>query len=287
MGTPIDNVNWEEKSEGMNALLNQKDSFTMHPIDQGFEAEVIKINSANKSYVLKIWNKNSKPDIRMQFRLLNFLFEQGLSVSKPLGWGTNAAGDRVLFTTFNGRPVTKVSVKNMKDMANIFHTIHVQDIKDIQLPKYDFIEYFFPGVIEHSDIYHALLSLVPTTEMKQKCMIHGDFHLENILEQNGRYTVIDWTNVQLGDPRYDFAWSYMLIKIYLSDRYANIFRSAYLLESDIQEEELEIFEALACLRWILLNRNGGTPKGPNSTKRVKNVIDNNQFLKSLPFNDFQ
>ena len=49
-------------------------------------------------------------------------------------------------------------------------------------PKYEFIDYFF----------------------------HGDFHLGNIVEVDERYMVIDWTNGQLGDSRYDFAWSLTL-----------------------------------------------------------------------------
>lgn len=105
----------------------------------------------------------------------------------------------------------------------------------------------------------------------------------NILEKNDRYTVIDWTNGQLGDPRYDFAWSLTLIKIYASDRYARVFRSAYFLENDIQQEELEVFEALACMRWMLLNRNGGTAKGPATMERVKKLMASNRFLHEWEF----
>jgi hypothetical protein len=85
----------------------------------------------------------------------------------------------------------------------------------------------------------------------------------------------------LGDSRYDFAWSLILLKIYISERYADVFRTAYLLENDMDQEELEIFEAWACLRWILLNRRGSTPKGPNTTKRVKSLIADNRFLKKM------
>jgi len=123
-------------------------------------------------------------------------------------------------------------------------------------------------------------------QMKQERMIHGDFHLGNIVEDNKRYTVIDWTNGQLGDPRYDLAWSLMLQKIYISERYADVFRSAYLLGNDIQQEELEVFEAMACLRWILLTRIGGVPKEPSTIKRVTRLISNNRFLKELVLSDF-
>jgi Ser/Thr protein kinase RdoA (MazF antagonist) len=279
-------VDWVEKNEIMDDLLIQEDTLITHPMDHGFEAEVMKISSNKESFVLKVWNKNSKPDISFQYRLLNVLFERGLSVSKPLGWGINPNGDKVLLTTFDGSPVLKVNEKKMTEIANILsriHQIHVKEIGNIQLPKYDFIDYFFPGVRENSDIYNALISLVQTTQIKQEHIIHGDFHLRNILEKNDRYTIIDWTNGQLGDPRYDFAWSLTLKKIYVSERYAYVFRSAYLLENDIQQKELEVFEALASLRWIMLNKSGSIPKGPNTIRRVKSLITNNPFLKKFEF----
>ncbi|CAH1214750.1 hypothetical protein PAECIP111893_03843 [Paenibacillus plantiphilus] len=286
MGTSIGNVNWIEKNEMMDALLKQEDSLTTQLMEQGFEAEVMKIGSLKESFVLKVWNKSSKPDVSVQFRLLNVLFERGVSVSKPVGWGMNPNGEQVLLTTFDGTPVTSMNKKKMTDIAEILSSIHqtlVNEIGNLHLPKYDFIDYFFPGVCEHTDLHHALLSLVHSTPIKQERIIHGDFHLRNILEANGRYTVIDWTNGQLGDPRYDFAWSLVLQKIYFSERYAQVFRSAYLRDSDIQPKELEAFEALACLRWILLYRNGDIPKGSNAIKRVEGVIINNPFLKKVEF----
>lgn len=244
----------------------------------------MKISSDQESFVLKIWNKSSKPDVRFQYHLLSALSERGLAVSKPLGWGNDLSGNMVMLTTFDGTPVHKVNDKKMKDLANILSRIHktqAEEIENITLPKYDFIEYFFPEGRDHTDIYNAVVSLVQQNQMKQDCIIHGDFHLGNIVEENKRFTVIDWTNGQIGDQRYDFAWSYILFKIYISERYANVFRSAYLLENEIVWEELEVFEALACLRWILLNRKGGVPKGSNTTKRVKSLISNNRFLKEF------
>lgn len=192
----------------------------------------------------------------------------------------------MLLTTFDGIPALKANEKKMTKIANILSKIHqipVKEIGNIKLPKYDFIDYFFPGVREHTDIYKALISLVQTTQIKQEHIIHGDFHVNNIMEENDQYTVIDWTNGQLGDPRYDFAWSLTLLKIYVSERYAYVFRSAYLLENDIQQKELEVFEALACLRWLVLNRSGGVPRDSNTIERVKGLVTNNPSLKEFEF----
>lgn len=85
MATPISIVDWVEKSEILDRLLNQEDILTVHPLEHGLEAEVMQISSAQESFVLKIWNKSSKPDIRFQYRLLSVLFESGLPVSNPVG----------------------------------------------------------------------------------------------------------------------------------------------------------------------------------------------------------
>ena len=284
MGSFIGIVNWVEKNEKMEELLNQEDTLTRHPMDHGFEAEVMKISSDKESFVLKVWNKSSEPDVSFQFHLLNVLFERGLAVSKPVGWGVNPNAEKVLLTTFDGTPVIKLNDKKMIDIANILskiHQINIEEIGNIHLPKYDFIDYFFPGVKEHDDLNSALISLVQMIQIKQDRIIHGDFHLGNIVEVNDRYTVIDWTNGQLGDSRYDFAWSLTLQKMYISYGHAQVFRSAYLLENEIQQKELEVLEALACLRWILLNRSGGVPKRPNTIERVQDLITSNPFLKEL------
>ncbi|MBS4197337.1 aminoglycoside phosphotransferase family protein [Bacillus sp. FJAT-49870] len=265
-------------------LINQEDTLTIYPMNQGFEAEVIKIVSDNRSLVLKVWNKSSKPDIRFQFHLLNTLYERGLSVSKPVGWGIDQNSDKVLLTTFDGVPIHKVNNKKMIDFANILSTLHqtnIEEIGDIQLPKYDFVGYFFPELIKHTDIHKAVTFLVNLIQIKQEHIIHGDFHLGNILEDKDRYTVIDWTNGQLGDPRYDFAWAFTLKRIYISERFAQVFRSAYLVKNGIPNKELELFEALAFLRWILLSRSGGVPFGPNTTKRIKSLIRENPFIQGV------
>ena len=281
MEAPLSSVHWIEKNEVLDKLLSQEDILTVHPMNQGFEAEVMKISSENESYVLKVWNKESKPDVRFQIHLLHALVERGLSVPLPVGWGINSNSAQVLLTTFNGSPIRKANEQLMVHMASILvqmHQIDVNELGNIQLPKYDFLDYFFPGAGEHRDIYQALVSLHSLVKIKQERLIHGDFHFENIVEEDGGCTVIDWTNGQLGDPRYDFAWALTLQKIYISERSAEAFRSAYLSELDICPKELDVFEALACLRWLLLVRRGGTPKEPVAIDRAKRLITSHPCL---------
>lgn len=265
-------------------MLEEGDALAAFAMDQGFEAEVVKLantGSPNRSLVLKVWNKSSRPDIGKQFLLLRVLSERGVSVSVPYGWGRNKNDHPVLLTSWDGMPVSKADKKTATDFAMLLASIHRLDNSEIgknNLSDYDFRGYFFAEAGEYDDLDHALHAIVPLAGMRRDNVIHGDFHLNNIVEDGGRLTVIDWTNAQWGDRRYDFAWSYILMKLYVT-RYAGIFRSAYLSELPLDEEELEAFEALAILRWVFLKRRGGTPSRPDTALRVQALKEGNRYLR--------
>ncbi|GGD58956.1 phosphotransferase family protein [Paenibacillus nasutitermitis] len=282
MAPPLGIVDWVEINENLDALFSGGDRLTVHPMKQGYEAEVMKICSDQESYVLKVWNKNSRPDVGFQFRLLSVLHERGVSVPKPLGWGINTNGDKVLLTTFDGVPIHKTDKKKMTLIANLLTTLHRtrgDDLESIPLPRYSFTDYFFPGVREHPDLWNPFVSVVKRVQIKQEQLIHGDFHINNIVEENGRLTIIDWTNGQLGDSRFDFAWSLTLQKIYLTDLSADVFRSAYVSDNKFAQQELDVFEALAWIRWMLLHRSGGAPGGHKTIEKVRRIQTTNPLLR--------
>lgn len=277
-------IKWVEQTERLNHLLAEGASYSAVAMNQGFEAEVVKlvkIGYPDESLVFKVWNKDSRPDIGKQFLLLQVLAERGISVSRPYGWGRNDNDDLVLLTSWDGMPVAKVNKKTTTDIAMLLASIHRLDNKELgqnNLPAYDFMSYFFAEAAEYGDLHNALSTIAPLAGMRRDNVIHGDFHLNNIVEGEGRLTVIDWTNGQWGDRRYDFAWSYVLMKIYVT-RYAGIFRSAYLSRLPMSEDELEVFEALAILRWAFLKRRGGTPSRPDTAKRVQSLKEENRYLR--------
>ncbi|WP_159081774.1 hypothetical protein [Paenibacillus sp. CAA11] len=46
-----------------------------------------------------------------------------------------------------------------------------------------------------------------------------------------------------------------------------------------EQRELESFEALACLRWMMLQRRGGVPLEPGMREKVKAFIGNHSILR--------
>ncbi|RJX38947.1 aminoglycoside phosphotransferase family protein [Paenibacillus pinisoli] len=279
-------MDWAEKTKSLEVLLKQEGSFVVSPMKQGFEAEVVKLHSdTHGSYILKIWNKHSRPDVSFQYRLLSTLFERGISVSRPLGWGVMPGGAQALLTAYDGISVNPLHPEKMTAIAGILGELHLlnpHDIEGLNLPCYDFVAYHFQGLDAHHDIAAAIQSILPTVEMKQDRIVHGDFHPENIVVDGERYTVIDWTNGQLGDPRYDFAWSYFLLRLYLSEQHAYHFRTAYAKAAhDVPQQELERYEALGILRWMLLNRNGHVLARPEVVQHLNRLVESHVVLKEF------
>ncbi|BBH24362.1 hypothetical protein Back11_57070 [Paenibacillus baekrokdamisoli] len=256
-------IEWHETNPILNTLITSGAELTLSPLSPGLEADVIKITQGEKHFVLKVWNNRSKPDILRQYRLLEALHRQGIRVSEPIGYGRTETGDGVLLTRYHGTSITKVSPSIFKKIAAVLADIHrlpPDGLEGRALARYDFVGYFFSGIEAFPAMKEELIRLVASADMKMDRVIHGDFNLGNILEENGQYTVIDWTNGQLGDPRYDLSWACLLLRIYLSESKSLTFLYKYQEEMPVATGELEIFEALACLRWLLLDRIAGVPK---------------------------
>ncbi|SCX89489.1 Ser/Thr protein kinase RdoA involved in Cpx stress response, MazF antagonist [Paenibacillus polysaccharolyticus] len=284
----LSSIRWVQLDEAIRQGIGQE--HRMIPLKPGLEADVMRVELHDQLYVLKIWNKDSRPDIRKQYQLLHELSQSGIQVSKPYGWGTDEHQNQVLLTSYDGVPVTRLDHGILRRLAQTLNDIHQHTVrvkepqrkeaKQDYIPHYNFIDYFFPQVAKHQDIHHIVHDLMKRIKVRQDHFIHGDYNLGNILEMNGKYTVIDWTNGQYGDPRYDAAWSVFLITIY-NERELGMFYQTELraLAGDTLDEE-EGFEALAWLRWVLLSREGHVPRNSEVMRRVLNIAVRNPYLQA-------
>jgi aminoglycoside phosphotransferase (APT) family kinase protein len=276
-------IEWYERNPILNNLITSGAELTLSPLVPGLEAEVVKVTFGENHFVLKVWNQRSKPDVLRQYRLLETLQRHNIRVSEPIGYGHTEAGDAVLLTRYHGTPVTKVSPSIFKKISSVLADIHrlsPDGLVGVELAKYDFISYFFPGIEAFLTMKENLIQLVDAADMKMDRIIHGDFNLGNILVEDEQYTVIDWTNGQLGDPRFDLSWACLLLRIYLSDSKYLTFLYKYQEEIPITAGELEIFEAMACLRWLLLDRIAGVPKHVDTRKKVRKIVKDNHFINN-------
>jgi len=79
--------------------------------------------------------------------------------------------------------------------------------------------------------------------------VHGDFHPNNVLiKADGSAVVIDWTNFQVADPRYDLAWTLLLARVYAGENVRHMILDRYVQSPGTQIDSLDIFEVIACTR---------------------------------------
>lgn len=276
--TRLRDIRWTEKSKIIEQLLNEDDTLEEIPLDAGMEAEVIRFSSPEMSVVLKIWNKGAVPDVQFQYDVLQALKHKGISVSEPLGWGIDGQSNQVLLTSYGGKPMDVVDREKISELAKLLAGIHLFPADGIAFPSFDFISYFFPAIDKHPDLHEEVQRLFRMADYCSDHVIHGDYHIRNVLVNGGKYTVIDWTNVQMGDPRYDVANAAFLTRIYVGERDYEAFLTAYRENGPSLAMDLEVFEAIACLRWLLLHRMGGLPMFEDTISRVNEVLRNDRYL---------
>jgi thiamine kinase-like enzyme len=85
---------------------------------------------------------------------------------------------------------------------------------------------------------------------RQQSLCHFDIHFENIMMQDNKSIIIDWSNAKLGHPSMDIARSYIIMLQYVK-RKANIYLSSICREMNYQVEDvLKVVPLMAALRML-------------------------------------
>jgi aminoglycoside phosphotransferase (APT) family kinase protein len=134
-------------------------------------------------------------------------------------------GDRIPETALN----SSLIIKSQLDLWRAYYD---------QFPLPDFLP-VFNWLYDHA---HQISDSRPA-------VLHWDFHPENvILRPDGAQVVIDWTGLQVSDPRFDLAWTLMLVFIYEGIEWRTQILESYERFAGIPIKELDFFDAAVCLR---------------------------------------
>lgn len=76
------------------------------------------------------------------------------------------------------------------------------------------------------------------------CVLHNDFHPDNILMDDDRMVVLDWSFAAVGDYRMDLAWSALLFGVMLGERNRIPMLRTYEQLAGSPAKNFEYFEAL-------------------------------------------
>jgi aminoglycoside phosphotransferase (APT) family kinase protein len=88
-----------------------------------------------------------------------------------------------------------------------------------------------------------------TVPCRQPAPIRWDFHRANVLLcDNGAAMVIDWTQIEISDARFDLAWTLLLLGTQEGPEWRDRILCEYERIIGDEVEEFEYFEVIACVK---------------------------------------
>ena len=163
--------------------------------------------------ILKIYfAKDSLPEIKQERENARRAFVLGINTAIPYGIVRVGDGYGTVTELLNAISVTKLvrqnpdnlapAVKYYVDMLKGIHAIEVEDglvpdMKETALDWAGFVSDYIPE--EEGKKLISLIDAVP----KQNTLLHGDYHTNNIMVQNGEPLLIDMDTLCMGHPVFE------------------------------------------------------------------------------------
>ena len=167
----------------------------------------------NDETILKTYfAKDSLPEIKQERENARRAFVLGVNTAIPYGIVRVGEGYGTVTELLNAVSVTTLISKNPDDLslaANYFidmlksiHSIEVEDgelpdMKETVLGWVDFVSPHLPK--EQGEKLRLLVEAVP----KRNTLLHGDYHSNNIMVQNGEPILIDMDTLCMGHPVFE------------------------------------------------------------------------------------
>ena len=156
--------------------------------------------------------KDALPEIKQERENARRAFVLGINTAIPYGIVRVGEGYGTVTELLNAKSVTKLikqnpddlteAVKYYIDMLKSIHAVEVEDgevpdMKETALAWADFVAAHIPE--EEGKKLRALVEAVP----KQNTLMHGDYHTNNIMVQNGEPLLIDMDTLCMGHPIFE------------------------------------------------------------------------------------
>ena len=156
--------------------------------------------------------KDALPEIKQERENARKAFVLGINTAIPYGIVRVGDGYGTVTELLNATSVTKLirkspddlteAVKYYVDMLKSIHAIEVEvgavpDMKETALEWADFVSAHIPE--DQGKKLRALIEAVPN----QNTLMHGDYHTNNIMVQNGEPLLIDMDTLCMGHPIFE------------------------------------------------------------------------------------
>ena len=156
--------------------------------------------------------KDALPEIKQERENARRAFVLGINTAIPYGIVRVGDGYGTVTELLNAESVTKLIRNNPDDltlaskyyidMLKSIHAIEIEDglvpdMKETALDWADFVAAHIPE--DQAKKLRALIEAVP----KQNTLMHGDYHTNNIMVQNGEPVLIDMDTLCMGHPVFE------------------------------------------------------------------------------------
>lgn len=181
-------------------------------IGQGANGKVYRIDPDT---IVKVYlNPDSLPDIQRERELARTALILGIPTAIPYDVVKVGEGYGSVFELLNAKSFAKLLANNLdkldevvKMSVDLLKKIHSTEVKpgimpDMKAVALDWVEFLQPYLPE--DKYNKLHRLVD--EVPQDFhMMHGDYHIKNVMMQNDEVLLIDMDTLCTGHPIFEFA----------------------------------------------------------------------------------
>lgn len=269
---PSLDIRWVERTGTFHRWQERHPDETPRVLRESREATIWALGTGSApEYVIKRWKPNRWVDARANYHLLRKLRSLGLPGVPPAGWGFESTGGQVLAMRYAGEPIERASHADIAAFGRTLALIHAAPLDTLGLAApvdaFAFFERlrerFFDGVGAFEDLGALLREARTSLPALETVLIHGDYHLGNTVGGARGLTVLDWSEAQLGDWRYDLAWAELLTLIYTGRPARDVLVEAYAATSGRPlGETLRPYQIVAAIRWLLLSHTAPFPVPP-------------------------
>ncbi len=166
----------------------------------------------NETILKTYFAKDALPEIKQERENARRAFVLGINTAIPYGIVRVGDGYGTVTELLNATSVTKliknnpddisIAVQYYVDMLKSIHAVEVEDgevpdMKETALNWANFVSEHIPE--EQGNKLRALIQAVP----KQNTLMHGDYHTNNIMVQNGEPLLIDMDTLCMGHPVFE------------------------------------------------------------------------------------
>ena len=203
---------------GFTEMINVEKAYRVISVDgcevigQGANGKVYRID---RDTIVKVYlNPDSLPDIHRERELARKAFVLGIPTAIPYDVVRVGDGYGSVFELLNAKSFAKIIIEDPNKLdevigmsVDLLKKIHgtvvkkgdMPDMKEVVLGWADFLKDYLPE--EQYNKLHALVEAVPADDH----MMHGDYHLKNVMLQDGEVLLIDMDTLCVGHPIFELA----------------------------------------------------------------------------------